>query len=74
MESSYPAIRSSTKFYPLLNKSLKIKIQKAHNKCIRFCLYLLPRSRVNPSHFTKLKWLPISGRVEYINGNTTFEY
>ena len=58
---------------PLLKKNLKRKLQKAQNKCIRFCLNL-PRSHINPSHFRKIKWLPVSDRVEYCIANTVFKY
>ena len=37
--------------FPLLKKTLKLKIQKAQNKCICFCLNLTLRSHINPSHF-----------------------
>ena len=34
-------------WFPLLKKNLKIKLQKAQNKCIRFCLNLPQRSPVD---------------------------
>ena len=43
-------------------------------KCIRFCLNLPPRSHIDPSHFRKINWLPVSGRVEYCIANTVFIY
>ena len=33
-------------WFPLLKKNLKLKLQKAQNKCICFCLNLLPRSHL----------------------------
>ena len=61
-------------WFPLLKKNLKLKLQKAQNKCIRFCLNLPPRSHINPSHFRKINWLPVSDRVEYCIANTVFKY
>ena len=52
-------------WFPLLKKNLKLKLQKAQNKCIRFCLNLPPRSQTDPLHFRKISWLPASDRVEY---------
>ena len=57
-----------------LKKNLKLKIQKAQNECIRFCLNLPPRSHINPSHFRKINWLPVSDRVEYCIANIVFKY
>ena len=61
-------------WFPLLKKNLKLKIQKAQNKCIRLCLNLTPRSHINPSRFRKVDWLPVSDRVEYCIANTTLKY
>ena len=41
--------------FPVLKENLKIKLQKAQNKYIRFCLNLPLRSRINLSHFRKIK-------------------
>ena len=38
-------------------KKLKLKLQKAQNKCICFCLNLPPRSHIDPAHFRKINWL-----------------
>ena len=54
-------------WFPLSKKNLKLKLQKAQNKCIRFFLNLPPRSHINPSHSRKINWLPVSDRVEYCN-------
>ena len=61
-------------WFPLLKKNLKLKLQKAQNKCIRFCLNLPPRSHIDPSHLRKTNWLPVSDRVEYCIANTVFKY
>ena len=29
---------------------------------------------MNPSHFRRINWLPVSDRVEYCIANTTFKY
>ena len=55
-------------------KNLKLKLQKSQNKCIRFSLNLAPRSHIDPSHFRKINWLPVSDRVEYCIANTVFKY
>ena len=54
----------STLWYPLLSKALKTKFQIAQNKCITFCLELLSRGHIKPSHFIKINWLPVERRVE----------
>ena len=60
-------------WFPRLKKNLKIKLQKAQNKCIRFCLNLPPISHINPSHFRKINSFPPSDRVEYCITNTVFK-
>ena len=32
------------------------------------------RSHINPSHFRKINWLPVSDRVEYCIAKTVFKY
>ena len=61
-------------WFSLLKKNLKLKIQKAQNKCIRFCLNLAPRSHIDPWHFRKTNWLSVSDSVEYCIANTVFRY
>ena len=61
-----------TSWYPLLSRALKTKLQIAQNKCIRFCLELPPRGRINPSHFRKINWLPVERRVELYTSTTVF--
>ena len=41
-------------WFPLLKKNLKLKLQKAQNKCIRFCLNLPRRSHIDPFHYRKI--------------------
>ena len=55
-------------------KKIKIKLQKAQSKWICFCLNLTPRSHIDPSHFRKIIWLPVSDRVEDCIVNTVFKY
>ena len=38
-------------WFPLLKTNIKLKLQKAQNKYILFCLNLPPRSQIDPSHF-----------------------
>ena len=52
-------------WFPLLKKNLKLKVQKARNKCIRFCLNLSPMFHINLLHFKKINWVPVSNRLEY---------
>ena len=61
-------------WFPLLKTNLKLKLQKAQNKCIRFCLNLPPRSHTDPWHFRKITWLLVSDRVEYCISSTVFKY
>ena len=61
-------------WFPFLKTNLKLKLQKSQNKCIRFCLNLPLRSHIDPSHFIKINWLPVSHRVEYCIANTIFKY
>ena len=63
-----------TSWYPLLIETLKIKLQIAQNKCIRFYLELLPRGHINPSHFMKINWLLVECRVELYTFINFFEY
>ena len=61
-------------WFPLLKKNLKVKPQKAQNKCIRFGLNIPPRPHIDPSHFRKINWLPHSERVKYCIANNVFKY
>ena len=60
-------------WFPLLIKFLKLRLQKAPNKCIQFCLSLPLRSNIAPLHFRKINWLSVSDRIEYCIGNTAFK-
>ena len=51
-------------WFPVLKTNLKLKFQKAQNKCIRFCLNLPLRFYIDPSHFSKVNWLLVSDRLE----------
>ena len=35
---------------------------------------LPPRSHIDPTHFKKINWLPVSDRVEYWITNIVFNY
>ena len=59
--------------FALLKKNLKLKLQKAQIKSIRFCLNLPPRSQTDPSQFRIINWLPDSNRVEYRIASTDFK-
>ena len=61
-------------WFPFLKKNLKLKLQKAQNKRIRFCLNLPPRFHIYQSDFRKINWLLVSDRVEYCIANTVFKY
>ena len=61
-------------WFPLLKTNLKLKLQKSQDKCICFCLNLPLGSHIDPSHFRKINWLPVSDRVEYCVANTVFKY
>ena len=50
-------------WYPSINKKLKIRLQVAQNKCIRYCLKLNDRSSMKSKDFEKKNWLPIHERV-----------
>ena len=61
-------------WFPLLKKNLKIKLEKAQNKYIRFCLNLPSRFRIDPLHFRKIKLRPARDGVEHFILNTLFKY
>ena len=50
-------------WYPNINKKLKMRLQAAQNKCIRFCLKLNGRSSIKSKDFETRNWLPIYERV-----------
>ena len=47
---------------------------KKLNKSIRFWQNIPPRSHIDPLHFRKTNWLPVSDRVDYCIANTVFKY
>ena len=49
--------------YPNINKKLKMRLQAAQNKCIRFCSKLNGRSSINSEDFEIINCLPIHERV-----------
>ena len=49
---------------------MKIKLQKAQNEYVHFCLNLLPRSRIDPLHFRKRKLRPATDSLEHCIVNT----
>ena len=53
-------------WFPNLNKSFQKKLQIAQNKCIRFCLHLDSRQRIEIKNFQKINWLPVQKRFEQI--------
>ena len=46
-------------WYPNLTKTLSIKLQRAQNKCIRFCLNLDNRAHLDKKEFKDINWLPV---------------
>ena len=71
--------RGCSSWFPLLNKNLRIKLQNAQNKSIRFCLNLPPRSPIDPLHFRKIKLHPPRDIAEhcvfkYTDLNIVFKY
>ena len=49
--------------YPNINKKLKMRLQAAQIKCIRFCLKLNDRSSIKSEDFEKRNWLSNNERV-----------
>ena len=50
-------------WYPNINQKLKMRLQAAQNKCIRFCLKLNDRFSIKSEDFEKINWLPIDERI-----------
>ena len=50
-----------------LNMGISKKLQTAQNKTIRYVLNLNPRTHLSFSHFSKLKWLNVKYRVDYLS-------
>ena len=51
-------------WYPLLTQNFKKRLQISQNKCIRFCLNLNNRERIDEAKFIKINWLPVKERYE----------
>ena len=51
-------------WYPLLTQNLKKRLQISQNKCIRFCLSLKNRDRIDTTKFAEINWLPVEERFE----------
>ena len=54
-------------FYFSIKQSLRIKLQTAQNKTIRFILNLHPRTHIGSAHFKSLNYLSIDSRVKYFS-------
>ena len=50
-------------WYPNINKKMKMRVEVAQNKCIRFCLKLNDRSSIKSEDFEKINWLLIHERI-----------
>ena len=61
-------------WYLNLNKALKIKLQIARNKCVRFCLLLGNRSHIGIKELEKINWLNINDRVEQCITVSVFKF
>ena len=61
-------------WYPLLTKTLKKRLQVTQNKCVRFCLNLNNRHRIDEIKFKQINWLPIDKRVEQCIGTLVYKY
>ena len=52
-------------WYPNLSQNLKMRLQSAQNKCIRFCLELGDRKNITVKDIERRNWLPIHERVNH---------
>ena len=50
-------------WYPNTNKKLKMHLQAAQNKCIRFHLKMNDRFSIKSKDLEKINWLPMHERV-----------
>ena len=66
--------KGCSSWFLLLKENLNIKLQKAQNKYICFCVNSSPRFRIDLSPFRKIKLRPARDRVEYCIVNTDFKY
>ena len=54
---------ASQSWYSNLTKTLSIKLQRAQNKCVRFCLNLDNRAHLDKKEFKDINWLTVKERV-----------
>ena len=64
----------SPTWYPNLTQTLSIKLQRAQNKCVRFCLSLDNRAHLDNEEFKKINWLPVRERVNQRICVTAFNF
>ena len=57
-----------------MTKTLKKRLQVTQNKCVRFCLNLNNRDRIDEIKFKQINWLPIDKRVEQCIGTLVYKY
>ena len=65
---------ASSAWFPYLNKRLTKRIQRAQNKCIRFCLNLNNRAHIGIKEFTNINWLPTKERFEQCMTAKVFKF
>ena len=58
----------------ILTKKLKNKYLTTQNKCVRFCLNIDKNAHMSQNDFKKLKWLPISERINQCVLSTTLKF
>ena len=61
-------------WYPLLTQNFKNKLQVSQNRCIRFCLMLNNRDRIDKTRFEEINWLPVHKRVEQCFATVVYKY
>ena len=59
-------------WYRGLNKAVKLRLQTAQNKVIRYILKYGNRHHIAFSDFSNLKWLNVAGRVDYLALNLMY--
>ena len=63
-----------TAWYPSLNQNLKNRLQAIQNKCIKFCLKIGNRTRVEPKDFEEINWLNTNDRFNQVVASNVFKY
>ena len=61
-------------WYPNIDQKLKMRLQAAQNKCIRFCLKFNARSSIKSEDFEKINWLPIHKRVSQCSLRSIYKF